>query len=214
VAIVGMRKSVPARLSSRSYAVANLRHFAVLSRIATDRQVPVLAPERLEQAGGGPEPHIKRLVDAMFLEDVGRDEGQVVNGFSEFRGHASRSKGQANSGDGGRNLPRASSYYGAGVPRSRFREMMNAIYEQADTPQRLVRSRFVDRRKAFRGSSRLGAQGLGWQRQDTQSALPLWLLSFHQSPKLVGRGLFRAGFTSQKREIFEGSRRLRLQLQS
>ena len=68
-------------------------------------EVPVFAPERLEQAGGGPEPRIERLMDAMFLEDVGRDERQLVNGLSEFRGHASRSNDyEANSGDGGRNL--------------------------------------------------------------------------------------------------------------
>jgi hypothetical protein len=29
----------------------------------------------------------------MFLENVGRDERQLVNGLSEFRGHASRSNG-------------------------------------------------------------------------------------------------------------------------
>jgi hypothetical protein len=44
----------------------------------------------------------------MFLEDVGRDERQVVNGLSEFRGHASCSNGhEANSGYGGGNLRRA-----------------------------------------------------------------------------------------------------------
>ena len=64
-------------------------------------------PERLEHAGGGPEPRVERLVDAMFFENVGRNERQVVNGLSEFRGHASRSNGhEANSDDGGRNLPR------------------------------------------------------------------------------------------------------------
>ena len=39
---------------------------------------------------------------------LGRDEPQLVNGLSQFRGHAFCSNGQeANSGDGGRNLPRA-----------------------------------------------------------------------------------------------------------
>jgi hypothetical protein len=46
-------------------------------------------------------------MNAMFFE-VGRDERQLVNGVSEFPGHASRSNGhEANSGDGGRNLQRA-----------------------------------------------------------------------------------------------------------
>ena len=54
-----------------------------------------------------PATRIEWFVNAMFLEDVGRDERQM-NGLSEFRGHASRSNGhEANSGDGGRNLQRA-----------------------------------------------------------------------------------------------------------
>jgi hypothetical protein len=62
----------------------------------------------LEQTGGGPEARIERFVDAIFFENVGWDERQLVNGPSEFRGHASRSVGyEANSGDGGRNLRRA-----------------------------------------------------------------------------------------------------------
>ena len=41
----------------------------------------------------------------MFFEDVGRDERQLVNGLSEFGGHASCSNGhEANSGDSGRNF--------------------------------------------------------------------------------------------------------------
>jgi hypothetical protein len=53
---------------------------------------------RIEIAG-------RTVRDPMFLEDVSRDERQVVNGFIEFRGHASRSNGhEANSGFGGRNL--------------------------------------------------------------------------------------------------------------
>jgi hypothetical protein len=32
---------------------------------------------------------IEQFVDAMFLEDVRRNERQLVNGFTEFRGHAS-----------------------------------------------------------------------------------------------------------------------------
>jgi hypothetical protein len=48
---------------------------------------------------------IERFVDAMFLENVGRDERQLVNGLSELRGHASRSYGhEADLGGGGRNL--------------------------------------------------------------------------------------------------------------
>jgi hypothetical protein len=46
-----------------------------------------------------------QFVDAMFLEDVRRDERQLLNWLAEFRGHASRSnKYEANLGDGGRNL--------------------------------------------------------------------------------------------------------------
>src|SRR5438105_15220974 len=88
-------------------AAAEFAALAVLADIAADRQVPVLAPERLEQAGGGAEPRIERLMDAMFLEDVGRDERQLVNGLAEFGGHASRSVGhEANSSDSSGNLPR------------------------------------------------------------------------------------------------------------
>jgi hypothetical protein len=48
------------------------------------------------------------MIAIMFLENGGRDERQVVNWLSEFRGHASRSNGhEANSGSGGRNLHRA-----------------------------------------------------------------------------------------------------------
>jgi hypothetical protein len=87
---------------------AEFAALAVLVDIAADRQVPVFAPERLEQTGGRPEPRIERLVNAMFFENVGRDERQVVNGVSEFRGHASRSNGhEANSGDSRGNLPHA-----------------------------------------------------------------------------------------------------------
>src|SRR5207253_733706 len=88
-------------------AAAEFAALAALVDIAADRQVAVLAPERLEQTRGRPEPRIERFVDAMFLEDVGRDERQLVNGRSEFRGHASRSDGhEADSRDGGRNLQR------------------------------------------------------------------------------------------------------------
>jgi hypothetical protein len=60
-------------------------------------------------------PRIEQFVDAMFLEDVRRDERQLLNWLPEFRGHASRSnKYEANSGDGGRNLqPEFISDYGA-----------------------------------------------------------------------------------------------------
>jgi hypothetical protein len=45
--------------------------------------------QRLEQTRGGPESRIERLVDAMFFENVGRDKRELVNGLSEFWGHAS-----------------------------------------------------------------------------------------------------------------------------
>jgi hypothetical protein len=42
----------------------------------------------------------------MLFENVGRDERQLVHGFTEFGGHASRSHGhEADSVDGSRNLP-------------------------------------------------------------------------------------------------------------
>jgi len=42
----------------------------------------------------------------MLFENVGRDERQLVHGFTEFGGHASRSHGhEAYSVDGSRNLP-------------------------------------------------------------------------------------------------------------
>ena len=62
---------------------------SALVDIPADRKVPVFAPERLKQTRGRPEPRIERLVDVMFLENVCRDERQLVNGLSEFRGHAS-----------------------------------------------------------------------------------------------------------------------------
>jgi hypothetical protein len=95
--------------SSRRFrnAAPEFAALAVLVEVAADRQAAVFAPERLKQTGGGPEPRVERLVDVMFFENVGRDERQLVNGLSEFRGHASRSNGhEANSGDGGRNLQR------------------------------------------------------------------------------------------------------------
>jgi hypothetical protein len=47
-------------------------------------------------------------VNAMFFEDVWRDKRQLVNGLSEFGGHASRSNGhEADSGDSRGNLQRA-----------------------------------------------------------------------------------------------------------
>ena len=103
------REEIAASLARRFRdAAAEFAAFAVLVDIAADGEVPILAPERLEQPGGGPEPRIERLMDAMFFENVGRDERQLVNGFSEFGGHASRSNGhEANSGNGGRNLQRA-----------------------------------------------------------------------------------------------------------
>jgi hypothetical protein len=89
-------------------AAAEFAALAILVDIAADRQVPVFAPERLEQTGGRPEPRIERLVNAMFIEDVGRDERQLENGLSVFRGHASRSnEHEADSGDSRGNLPRA-----------------------------------------------------------------------------------------------------------
>ena len=84
---------------------AEFAAIAILADIAADGQAAVFAPQSLEQTRGGAERRVERLVDAMFLENVCRDERQLVNGFTEFRGHASRSNGhEANSGDGGRNL--------------------------------------------------------------------------------------------------------------
>ena len=89
-------------------AAAEIAALAVLVDVAADREVPVLAPERLEQTRGRPEPRIERLVNAVFFEDVGRDKRQLVNGLSVFRGHASRSNGhEANSRGVGRNLHHA-----------------------------------------------------------------------------------------------------------
>jgi hypothetical protein len=80
----------------------------LLARPRGQANLPILAPERLKQTGGGAEPRIERLVHLVFIADIGWDERQVVNGFTEFRGHPSRSNGQeANSDDGGRNLQRA-----------------------------------------------------------------------------------------------------------
>jgi len=62
-------------------AAAEFAAFAILADIAADWEVPVCAPERLEQAGGGPKPRVEWLVDMVFLEDVGRDERQLVDGF-------------------------------------------------------------------------------------------------------------------------------------
>ena len=79
------REEIAARPARRFRdTAAEFAALAVLVDVATDRQVAVLAPDRLEQAGGGPKPRIERLVDTMFLEDVGRDERQLVNGLSEF----------------------------------------------------------------------------------------------------------------------------------
>src|ERR1700720_4180138 len=84
---------------------------------------PVFAPERLKQTRGGAEPRIGRLVDAMFFENVGRDERQLVNGFTEFRAHASRSNGhEANSGDSRGNLQRAIWRLGLFAKPARSRE--------------------------------------------------------------------------------------------
>jgi hypothetical protein len=57
-------------------AAAEFAAVAILADIAPDRQMPFFAPERLEQAGGGPKPRIERLVDVMFFENVCRDERQ------------------------------------------------------------------------------------------------------------------------------------------
>jgi hypothetical protein len=88
---------------------AEFAALAVLVDIAADRQVPVFAPERLKQSGGRSKPRIERFVDPMFLEDVGRNERQLVNGRSQFRGHVACSIGyEANSGDSRGNLGCAS----------------------------------------------------------------------------------------------------------
>jgi hypothetical protein len=105
------REEITASLARRFRdAATEFAALAVFADVAADRQVAVLAPERLEQPGGRPKSRIERFEDAMFFEDVGRDERQLMNGLSEFRGHASRSNGhEANSGDGSRNLQRAKS---------------------------------------------------------------------------------------------------------
>jgi hypothetical protein len=82
------REEIAAYLARRfRIAASQFAAVAVLADIATDGQVAVFPPERLKQAGGGPEPRIERFVDAMFLENICRDERQVVNGFTEFWGH-------------------------------------------------------------------------------------------------------------------------------
>jgi hypothetical protein len=64
----------------------------------------------------------------MFFENVGRNERELVNGRSEFRGHASRSSGhEANSGGGGRNLPRAIGPLGEAALRLPVERRMNGI---------------------------------------------------------------------------------------
>jgi len=99
-------KATPAFARRFRDAAAEFAALAILIDIAADGEVLVFAPERLKQAGGGPKPCIERFVDVMFLENVCRNERQVVNGFTEFRGHASRSNGhEANSGDRRGNLP-------------------------------------------------------------------------------------------------------------
>jgi hypothetical protein len=103
------REEIAASLARRFRDPASeFAALAVFTDIPADREVPVLAPERLEQTRGRPEPRIERFVDAMFLEDVCGDERQLVNGLAEFRGHASRSNGhEADSDGGGGNLQRA-----------------------------------------------------------------------------------------------------------
>ena len=63
-----------------SDAATEFAAFAVRADVAADREGPVFAPQRLEQTRGGPEPRVERLVDAMFLEDRGRDviPGDIV----------------------------------------------------------------------------------------------------------------------------------------
>ena len=79
--------------------------FAALAVFVEIAPVPIFSPQRLEQTGDGPKPRIERFVDAVFFENVCRDERQVVNGFTQFRGHASRSNGhEANSGNSCGNL--------------------------------------------------------------------------------------------------------------
>jgi hypothetical protein len=50
------------------------------------RMRPVLAPKRLEQAGGA-EAGIERLLDAVLFEDLRGDERQLLNGFAKFGGY-------------------------------------------------------------------------------------------------------------------------------
>jgi hypothetical protein len=63
---------------------AEFAALAVLADVAADRQVAVLAPKRLKQAGGGAEPRIERFVDALFFENVCRDQRQLVNGLTDL----------------------------------------------------------------------------------------------------------------------------------
>jgi len=63
-------------------------------------------PPCFKQTVGRSEPRIERFVDATLLEHVHRDERQLVNGFTEFRDHASRSNERgADSAEGRGNLP-------------------------------------------------------------------------------------------------------------
>jgi hypothetical protein len=95
-------------------AAAEFATFAILADVAADRQVPVFAPQRLEQTRGRPEPRIERLVNAVFLENVGRDKRQLVNRLSEFGGHGTCSVGyEADSGY-------AAKIYSAAIGRTRF----------------------------------------------------------------------------------------------
>jgi hypothetical protein len=43
-------------------------------------------PPCFKQTDGRSEPRIEQFMEPMFLEDVRRDEWQLVNGFTEFRG--------------------------------------------------------------------------------------------------------------------------------
>jgi hypothetical protein len=72
---LGRKEIAPGSARRFRDAAPEFTALAVLVDVAADGQAPVFAPERLEQTGSGPKPRIERLVDAMFLENVGRDNG-------------------------------------------------------------------------------------------------------------------------------------------
>ena len=109
-AISGVRKlppPLPADLEIRLPSLWRLPSSLTELPIGRARSSPHSAWRNARRTGTA---CVERLMDAMFLENVGRDERQLVNGLSEFRCHASRSNGhEADSGDGRGNLQRGRS---------------------------------------------------------------------------------------------------------